>query len=89
MDDENKLTSVMEEKVQEASPASVASDDANPQLENNSSSDPGTHSEVSMSAEQVCQDEEISANEINKVSDYLEAIDLAGSVSPNKGSLPL
>ncbi|KAF3433161.1 hypothetical protein FNV43_RR24263 [Rhamnella rubrinervis] len=85
MDDENKLASVMEKNVREASAACVASDDTNPQLENNSSSDPGTHSEVSRSAERVSLDEEISANEINKVSDYLEAIDLEGSVSQNKG----
>lgn len=89
MNDENKLSSALDKKVQEASPASVASDDTNPRQEKNSLSDPGTHSEVSISSEQVCVDEEKSANEINKVSGYLETIDLAGSVLQNKGSLPL
>lgn len=89
MNDENKLSSALDKKDQEACPASVASDDNNPRQEKNSLSDPGNHSEVSISSEQVCLDEEISANEIKKVSGYLETIDLAGSVSQNKGSLPL
>lgn len=89
MDDENKSTSAVEKKVQEANPAPVASDDTNSLLESNTLSVPESHGEVSKCTENVSLEEEILTNKVNKVADYLEAIDLAGSVSRNKGQLPL
>ncbi|XP_015877819.3 uncharacterized protein LOC107414227 [Ziziphus jujuba] len=85
MDDENKSTSAVEKKVQEANPAPVASDDTNSLLESNTLSVPESHGEVSKCTENVSLEEEILTNKVNKVADYLEAINLAGSVSRNKG----
>lgn len=85
MDDESKLASNMQEKVKQASSESVASDDTKAQVENNSSSVSGSHDEVSKSQQHVNSQDDISVNEVNKVSDHLEAIDITGNAHENKG----
>uniref|UniRef100_A0A5B6ZC60 2-phosphoglycerate kinase n=1 Tax=Davidia involucrata TaxID=16924 RepID=A0A5B6ZC60_DAVIN len=85
MDDENKLPTNMPEKIEESNPA--MSDDKNAiQTENNSTAVCDSHSENSnCSVGNARSEEGVSADQLNKVSDRLESIDIARSVSENKG----
>ncbi|KAL5569901.1 hypothetical protein UlMin_026476 [Ulmus minor] len=84
MDDVNNLPSKTEEKSKEANFENVKSDDTKTRTENNSSVS-GSHDEVSNCNQHVSSEEGILTNEVNKVSENLEAIDIGGSVSENKG----
>ncbi|KAM2281439.1 hypothetical protein ACFX1S_042040 [Malus domestica] len=81
MEDDNKTQA--QEKTQEADP--VAVDGTKTQMENSSPIISGSSSEVFNSAAHVSCEEGTPTNKVDKVSDHLEAIDLAGSVSEEKG----
>ena len=81
MEDDNKTQA--QEKTQEADPFAV--DGSKTQMENNSPSISGSSSEVCNSAAHVSCEEGTPTNKVDEVSDHLEAIDLAGSVSEEKG----
>ncbi|CAN6565127.1 unnamed protein product [Malus baccata var. baccata] len=81
MEDDNKTQA--QEKTQEADP--VAVDSTKTQMENSSPIISGSSSEVFNSAAHVSCEEGTPTNKVDKVSDHLEAIDLAGSVSEEKG----
>lgn len=83
MEDENKTQAHAQEKIQEAE--SLAADGSKTHMENDSPSINGNPSEVSNSTAHVSSDEGTLVNKVNEVSDCLEAFDLAGSVSENKG----
>ncbi|BFG23148.1 hypothetical protein CerSpe_094230 [Prunus speciosa] len=83
MEDENKTQAHVQEKIQEAE--SLAADGSKTHMENDSPSINGNPSEVSNSTAHVSSDEGTLVNKVNEVSDCLEAFDLAGSVSENKG----
>ncbi|KAM6598419.1 hypothetical protein CsatA_018028 [Cannabis sativa] len=81
MDDESKLTSNLQEKDKQTSSVSVASNDSKTQAENNISNASRSHDEVS--EQHIHSQEEFSANEVNNVSDHLEAIDITGNAQEN------
>ncbi|KAM1029250.1 hypothetical protein COP1_041810 [Malus domestica] len=81
MEDDNKTQA--QEKTQEADP--VAVDGTKTQMENSSPIISGSSSEIFNSAAHVSCEEGTPTNKVDKVSDHLEAIDLAGSVSEEKG----
>ncbi|THG09814.1 hypothetical protein TEA_010590 [Camellia sinensis var. sinensis] len=85
MDDENKLPTDMPAKAEE--PNSVTSDDKNvTQMESNSSILCDSHSEnTNRSPQDARSMEETNADLLNKVSDCLESINIAESVSDDKG----
>ncbi|KAF5947698.1 hypothetical protein HYC85_013655 [Camellia sinensis] len=85
MDDENKLPTDMPAKAEE--PNSVTSDDKNvSQMESNSSILCDSHSEnTNRSPQDARSMEETNADLLNKVSDCLESINIAESVSDDKG----
>ncbi|KAK9292874.1 hypothetical protein L1049_020855 [Liquidambar formosana] len=86
MDDENKLPTNLPEKIEEPNPSVTSHDNAATPVENNSPIVSGNCIEVSNCCpENVSLKEGISADQVNKVSDSLESIDIAGSVSENKG----
>lgn len=88
MDDENKLSTHM--PVSNGVPnSSVRSEEnvATP-MENNFGSVCENQSEISNHSHENVISEGISADQVNKVSDSLEAIDIAGSVSESKGETP-
>ncbi|KAA8539791.1 hypothetical protein F0562_026483 [Nyssa sinensis] len=83
MDDENKLPTNMPEKI-ESNP--VTSDDKSAIQMESTTVDCGSHSENSnFSSGNVRSQEGISADELNKVSDHLESIDIAQNAPDNKG----
>ncbi|CAL5404833.1 unnamed protein product [Camellia sinensis] len=84
MDDENKLPTDMPAKAEE--PNSVTSDDKNvTQMESNSSILCDSHSEnTNCSPQDARSMEETNADLLNKVSDCLESINIAESVSDDK-----
>lgn len=85
MDDENKLPTDMPAKAEE--PNSVTSDDKNvTQMESNSSILCDSHREnTNRSPQDARSMEETNADLLNKVSDCLESINIAESVSDDKG----
>ncbi|GFY84284.1 P-loop containing nucleoside triphosphate hydrolases superfamily protein [Actinidia rufa] len=85
MDDENKLPSHVPTNVEE--PNSLKSDDKNAlQMESNSSNFCGKHSENrNCSPQNAMSEVGLSADLLNKVSDCLESINIAASVSDDKG----
>ncbi|GFY84292.1 P-loop containing nucleoside triphosphate hydrolases superfamily protein [Actinidia rufa] len=87
MDDENKLPSHVPTNVEE--PNSLKSDDKNAlQMESNSSNFCGKHSENrNCSPQNAMSEVGLSADLLNKVSDCLESINIAASVSDDKGLL--
>lgn len=90
MDDENKTPANMLEKSKEANHESVTCDDSTAtEIENNSSSVCGNDNKKSICPGHVSSEEGSSADQLNKVSDTLESINLAGNVSGSKGQLTL
>ncbi|KAF5457686.1 hypothetical protein F2P56_021773 [Juglans regia] len=86
MDDENKTPAKLLEKSKEANYASVTCDDNTAtDLGKNSPGACGSNSENSNSLSHTSLEEGISTDLVNKVSDTLESINLAGSVSGSKG----
>ncbi|XP_028052422.1 uncharacterized protein LOC114256933 isoform X3 [Camellia sinensis] len=85
MEDENKSQTHMPAEVEE--PNSLTSDDKNAiQMESNSSNFCGSHSENSNCSSQNAQSTEgVSADQLNKVSNCLESINIAASVSNDTG----
>ncbi|KAA8533877.1 hypothetical protein F0562_031394 [Nyssa sinensis] len=85
MDDENKLPTNMPEKIEDPNP--VMSDDKNAlQMENNSTIVCDSHGENSnCPVGNVRSEEGLSADQLNKVSERLESIDIARTISENKG----
>ncbi|XP_059666937.1 uncharacterized protein LOC132312553 isoform X2 [Cornus florida] len=82
MDDENKLQSNKPEKNGEPNPV-MSDDKIATQMENASTDVCGNHSENSNSSS-VKSEKGISPDQLNKVSDHLEAINIIQSVSENK-----
>ncbi|EXC13938.1 hypothetical protein L484_006636 [Morus notabilis] len=85
MDDESKLPPDTQEKVKEEKSETVVSDDSKTQMENNSSSVSVIENEVCKCEQHVNSLEGMSANEVNEVSDSLNAIDIKGAAHDNKG----
>ncbi|KAE8022348.1 hypothetical protein FH972_008153 [Carpinus fangiana] len=89
MDDENKTLANMLEKSKEANHVSVTCDDSTAtEIENNSSGVSGNDSKKSNCPGHVSSEEGSSANQLNKVSDTLESINLSRNVSGSKGETP-
>ena len=85
MDDESKSPQNTQDQVKEANPESVASDDNKTETDNNPSRISGSDNEFTKCEQHANSQEEIATNEVNKVSDDLEAIDIAGAAHDNKG----
>ncbi len=86
MDDESKTPANVPEKSKEANQVSVTCDDSTEtEMENNSTNVCGSDSKKSNCPGHVSSEEGISADQVNKVSDTLKSISLAGSVAGSKG----
>lgn len=87
MDDDSKLSTNMTTKVEEPNSLSVKSDDNTAKvMENNFENACARQSKNSNDAsENTKAEDKISADQVDKVSDFLESINLTGHVSKNKG----
>lgn len=90
MDDESKTPANVPEKSKEANQVAVTcGDSTETEMENNSTNVCGSDSEKSNCPGHVSSEEGILADNMNKVSDTLESISLAGSVPGSKGQFTL
>ena len=88
MDDESKTPANVPEKSKEANQVAVTCDDGTEiEMENNSTNVCGSDSKKSNCPGHVSSEEGILADNMNKVSDTLESLSLAGSVPGSKGQL--
>ncbi|KAJ9678881.1 hypothetical protein PVL29_020930 [Vitis rotundifolia] len=87
IDDDSKLSTNLTEKVEEPNSLSVKSDDNTAKvMENNFENACASQSKNSNDAsENTKAEDKISADQVDKVSDFLESINLTGHVSENKG----